>query len=146
LFRKTHYDYVYTNNYFDKYAKEICYYVNVAENLKVIKNADLENLRAKRYSFKNNAISSNSIDKNNNSNTTNNNNIGDNLQKCLNCGSEYLHKTNVFGLCQNCLNAELYNQVMGFYLIFINDSINMISENNEEGVIQLFNDCKISLN
>jgi hypothetical protein len=134
LFRKTHYDYVYNDKYFEKYTKELCYFVNVAENLKVVRSTDLE-----QYKNRGRPVSEHIVD---------NNIAGNNQtegQKCLSCGANYLHKPNLFGLCLNCLNGELYNQIMGFYLVFLGESMGLFLEGSDDNVVNLYNECIYNL-
>jgi hypothetical protein len=146
LFRKTHYDYVYSDKFFEKYTRELCFYVNVAENLKVVKNSDLDYFRQNRQSGEK---ITQLLLKQQQGNLSNNSPVSDNInessgfQKCLSCGIEYLHKPNLFGFCINCLNSELSNQVLSFYLYFLSESKHMLQEGHDEiNVANLFNECK----
>jgi hypothetical protein len=127
LFRKTHYDLVYYDKYFEKYTKELCYYVNIEENLKVVKHYDLE---SKRHIKKN-------IDKLINIEESKH----DGFPKCLNCEQEYIHMQNLFGICLNCLNTELYNQVMSFYLTYITEVLSS-DELGDNQIVRLYSKCK----
>ncbi len=128
LFRKTHYDLVYYDKYFEKHTKELCYYVNIEENLKVVKHFELE---SKRHIKKN-------IDKLMN-------NVQeiqqDGFPKCIACEQEYIHKPNLFGICLNCLISELDNQVMAFYLAYLTEVLSSLDELSDNQIIRLYSTC-----
>jgi hypothetical protein len=132
LFRKTHYDYVYNDKYFEKHTKELCFFVNIAESLQVIRSNDLENRRAKQYPIvvDKAPIILDNIEQSEQSNA----------QKCLKCNMEYSNKPNLFGLCQDCLNSDLYNQIMSYYLIFLSESMRLFIEGHDENVAGLYNE------
>lgn len=47
LYRKTHYDLVYTSDYFEKHTKHLSSFVNLDENLRILNYSLLEKLRSK---------------------------------------------------------------------------------------------------
>jgi hypothetical protein len=62
--------------------------------------------------------------------------------KCINCETEYLHKQNLFGLCMQCLNSELYNQIMAYYLVYINEILNAYEDISDEQILNLYKQSK----
>jgi hypothetical protein len=132
LFRKTHYDLVYYDKYFETHAKELCYYVNIEENLRVVNHYELE---SKKHIKKN-------MDK-----LVNKKMEEDTEQecfpKCLNCDQEYIHKQNLFSICVNCLKSEIYNQVMAFYLTYLTEVLSSLDELTDGQIIRLYHSCII---
>jgi hypothetical protein len=145
LYRKTHYDLVYDSKYFEKNSKELCYYVNLDENLKVVDARMLSNLKY-RSGFSDNYNSS-AFEYNNSygSNQGNLQNKGedkvDNM-KCLSC-EKNLIKSNILSVCKECMSNELVSQVMGNYMIFLNESIALYQSNQEKNIPSIFNHCKL---
>lgn len=142
LFRKTHYDLVYCDKYFEKYTKELCYYVNLEENLKVVKSSDLEKYRNNppRQMSNNNNIPSNNnnIINENRDNVTHINEGG--FRLCSICNHEYIHRPNVFNICINCLSNEITSEFMANYLLFVNEAVSYYHERKDYKIPELFNE------
>jgi hypothetical protein len=137
LYRKTHYDLIYSKSAFENSSRSLCLYVNLNENLKVVNTKYLEQMRKinhpgrELYILKNN--SELHVDINENPFST-----------CLYCKNSYMHKANILGVCLNCLNNELNSQITANYIIFINEAISAYQEGNEGLIPQLFNSIFIS--
>jgi hypothetical protein len=139
LYRKTHYDLVYQSQNFDKNAKELCFYVNLNENLRVLKSEVLDSLRSHRYSSR----SANIADHSNDSEKYE---IKENpFSTCLACSNFYVHKSNILNLCVNCLTTELMSQMMANYLIFLNECMACYEDSNENNIPQIFNESKLKI-
>jgi hypothetical protein len=152
LYRKTHYDLIYEMKYFEKFTKELCYYVNLEENLRVVKNGVLEKIRKGGNIVSSNInplMASNSINKNLNISEFNKQdeyNFPSQSQDdgafpvCISCNNSYLHQPNILGLCLNCLNTELSNNIMANYLIFINECLAEYEDGNEQNIPKIFHE------
>lgn len=169
LYRKTHYDLIYEMKYFENYTKELCYYVNLEENLRVVNNGVLDKIREKGTEQINNMNDLNNIPENistNSSSLTSNsmskflssidqiqnktNNISPSLSPsnnyqavfpvCISCKNSYLHQPNILGLCLICVNTELSNNIMANYLIFINECLAEYEDDNEQKIPKIFNE------
>ena len=147
LYRKTHYDLVYEGKEFEAHAKELCYYVNLNEDLKVVKNGLLEKIRGKeqevnlKSSFKD--ISNSPLQSKEKHNEENINSITTFPNLCVSCKTPYLHKSNIFNLCLNCLNNELKNHLMANYLLLLNESLACYQDENEMNILKIKNESKI---
>jgi hypothetical protein len=137
LYRKTHYDLIYSKSAFEKGSKSLCLYVNLNENLKVVNTMYLEQMRkindpGREVKFSKND-SEKPLDINQNPYST-----------CLSCKNSYLHKANILGVCLNCLNNELNSQITANYMIFISEALSAYQSGNETLIPQIFNSIFIT--
>lgn len=155
LYRKTHYDLVYEAKNFEKYAKELCNYVNLNENLMIAKNGILDELRKggkenfenkKKKSPGNSVVSQNEMNSNlKNINEPNINSADDSenpFPQCLACKNFYLHKANILNLCINCITNELESQMMANYLLYISECLSCYQEEKDINIPKIFNESK----
>lgn len=151
LYRKTHYDLVYNSNYFGKYSKELCYFVNLEENLKVVDNRLLEDARNKNRKeeiFKiklqdlNNSTNivnnKNELEKNPNSNIED---INVQFPTCITCKNSYINKQNQFNMCITCLTNELNDLIMANYFVYIGECVVLYQEGKESEISKIYEDC-----
>ena len=129
LFRKTHYDLIYESKNFGINSKELCYYVNLNENLKVVNSSILSRLKHNKK-IKNESTGL-CLDINTNPIAS--------LEKteCLLCRISIKPKS--INICKECLHNELISQIMANYMDFINESINLFQIGQDAKVPALFN-------
>lgn len=116
LFRVTHYDIIYSKNYFIKFQNELCLYVNLKENFKTFNSEFLRKCReAKRegkfeeFSQKNISL----ISEEKPSNVV--------PYQCMICKNQ-LVDPGVFSLCDKCLELEVQSQVAAVYLTYLSEA------------------------
>lgn len=137
LYRKTHYDLVYSSKYFENYTKELTYFVNLDENLKVVDSILMDSLRNINISDNKNI----SIENSRNSIIDINKIVE--FPKCLACKNDYLHKTNILNLCVICIGQDFNNQLMANYLEYLNEAVQqMCSDSKDFSLNGLYNDSK----
>lgn len=139
LYRKTHYDLIYDSKNFERFAKDLCLYVNLEENLKVVNGNILANMKlqdslglslSNPNEIKNNMISQEAR-----------------YSNCTSCGkspseSNYITDLNI---CRECLNNELLSQLMANYMVFLTESIALFHAHKEKEIPALFNQSKLQL-
>jgi len=59
------------------------------------------------------------------------------IKKCLCCKSDYIHKENLFGLCNICIRNELISNIMATYLVFSSEAVQLYSHGKEAKILEL---------
>lgn len=64
------------------------------------------------------------------------------IHKCANCGSEYIHAVNPLNFCNVCLKNDLINNLMGNYLSFSTEALQLYLNGKESNIPLLLENCK----
>ena len=132
LYRKTHYDLVYESKNFGVHAKELCYYVNINENLKVVNSSILSRIKYNKNFENQSTILNDNTDVSISACPEN--------TECLSCQNPIKPKS--INICKECLYNELISQIMVNYMDFINESLNLFQTGKEGQIPALFNQSK----
>ena len=134
LYRKTHYDIVYDQMYFEKYQKYLCLYVSLTENMQNLMvgvpklNKQLDNLeinKNKELLIKNyNPFKPPS-------------NYESSIQ-CLKCGGNFIMHPDIIKFCLKCLDEEINDMLISKYFLFIDKAIQLHTEEMENSMMIVY--------
>lgn len=167
LFRKTHYDFVYTSERFQKFQKVLSKFVNFQERLKVLDQVRTTGFNVSsgnnHYFGERTGVDDSDTFTNINSLQTDHSRIsrsgegggGRNMlivkthhndgefPTCVSCNTKYSHQESVFNLCVTCLTYEIEQVALKLYIDFLRESKRLYVENAEDAISPLLTNSKL---